>query len=165
MDVHPVETSPSRGEGAQIFDHLKAGKRPGREAHSTTWLFRTVQPLAMATCPHGHHPGVLLDDSHQLLERALIQDRIGVERDEVRRGRGIDAGIQGVGLAAVLLVDDDQPHDRAGRGWWPVHGPNRGGADRRPVGHLGPAQPEGPLEPLERSVGEPSFTTTISNRG
>ena len=51
MDVHPVETGPGGGEGAEIFHHLEAGQRPGREPHLTTRLLRTVQPLAMATCP------------------------------------------------------------------------------------------------------------------
>ena len=153
--LHPVEPGPRGGEGAEILHHLEPRQRPGRQPHPH---HPAVADGAAVGDGHlaadRHHPRILLDHPHQLLERALVEDRVGVERDEVGRGGGVDAGVQRVGLAAVLLVDDDEAHD-AGRqrNGGLVHGPDPGGADGRPVGDVGPAEPERALEPVEGSVG------------
>ncbi len=109
--VHPVEPGPPGGERPEILHHLEPGERTGRESHlHDTAVLDGAAVGDGHLAAHRHHPRVLLDHPHQLLERVLVEDRVGVERDEIGRRRGVDAGVEGVRLAAVLLVDHHQVH-------------------------------------------------------
>ena len=89
-----------------------------------------VQPQASAgassTSPAGDRARVLEEWPHDVLERAGIQDRVGVAAIEDRVARRVDAGIARVRLAAaVFLVDHAQVRilERA------VHATHRFGLD------------------------------------
>ncbi len=143
--VDPVQAGAGGGKGAEVLHHLKPGQRSGRKPHAHHPAVPYRASIRDGDLPADRdHLGIFLNDPHQLLQRPLIEDGVGVEGDEVRCGRGVDPGIQGIGLAPVLLVDDyhldDAGRQRHGR---LVHRSHRRGADGGAIGDVGAAEPKG----------------------
>ena len=137
----PAESAPCRAagdEGAHVLDHLQSREQVARrsragdpavpdgaavdDAHRSARGHRLLGPFDERA--HGAHQGVLL------------QDRVGVGHAHQRVAGDVDPGIDGVGLAApVLLADHDQVLDTPRD----VHGADRARGqlqtDRRLRGH------------------------------
>ena len=60
--------------------------------------------------PYRHHIALLNHRPHDLLQRVILQHRVRVHADEIREFGGVDAHVQGVGLAAVFLTDQGDGH-------------------------------------------------------
>ena len=74
---------------------------------SVTRPASTRQPLAMRMMPPAATvSGDLEEGQHGPGQRMLFEQRVGVDHAEQRVSRGVEAGVERVGLAAVLLVDE-----------------------------------------------------------
>ena len=94
-----------------------------------------------------------MNDPHQLLERVLIENRVGVERNDVRcRGR-IDPRVERVRLAPVHLVDHrDTNHGLRKGNRCLVHPADGRRGDRSSIRQVGPAKAERLSQPRERPI-------------
>ena len=103
-----------------------------------------------------HNPRVFMDDPHELLQRVLIENRVGVERDDVGRRRRVDAGVQRVRLAAVRLVDHGHANDGGReRNGGLVHPADGRRGDRAAIREIGSAETECVPQPRERPIRRP----------
>jgi hypothetical protein len=115
--LHRAQRQPGHQEGAQIFDDLDEGEEVSRQPD-------IKHPAALDAAAVGdadraadrHRPPRLLDEGADGADQGVgLEQRIGVDRAEQLRPRHVDAGIERVGLAAILLVDDQQAGDARAR--------------------------------------------------
>ncbi len=105
-----IEQDPARPpeeKGAQVFDHLKALDRVGRQSDPD---HLPILDRASVENPHdasaGYGVDARADDrAHEAQQGIAFQHAIGVQRAEVRSPAQVDAHVQGVRLAASLLAD------------------------------------------------------------
>ena len=111
-DQEPVDRAPAKAsaeECAQVLDHLHERERILRQPdlldHAAAHLAAIDDAYRAAA---GDRARVLEERPHDVLEAAHLQHRVRVAAIEDRVARGVQAGIGGIRLAAVLLVDDAQ---------------------------------------------------------
>ena len=117
---------PAAEKGAQVLQDLEVREQICRSLdliEASVVEGRAVDDPHDAADRHGLRRGLELPD--QARQRARVEHRVGVHGAEQRICRVLDAGVQRVGLARVLLVDHHDP--RVGRA--DVDRPNPGGRD------------------------------------
>ena len=107
-----------------------------------------VQWANVATDSHGPFP-VLDYTSHRGDQAVCVEDHIGISAQRVGVSGSVYTGVESIGAAPILLVDDGDAH----RAPTPVDTSDRSGLDVGPIGDLHPLQVEGLDEPLECVVG------------
>ena len=93
-------------ERAQVFDHLEARHPVAGHAHlgdATAFDLAAVDDADDAA--DAERVGRLEERQHGLAQRVRLEQRIGVDQADERIARRVDAGVERVGPAAVLLVD------------------------------------------------------------
>ncbi len=108
-DQHGIERRPAEAaeqKGAQVLDDLEARQpvawQPGLDQEAATHL-RAIGDAHRAARGNG---ALVLEEGLDHAQQAVaLQDGVGVDATEQAVARGIDTGIQRIGLAAVGLVD------------------------------------------------------------
>jgi hypothetical protein len=97
-------------EGAQIFHHLEAGDHGVGNADLLQRTAANGAAIGYADGPADRdQPPVVIHEGLGCAQQPVgFDDRIGVDDAHQRRARKADPGVCGIGLAAVLLVHDEQ---------------------------------------------------------
>ncbi|MNY24486.1 hypothetical protein D3C86_1582040 [compost metagenome] len=126
-DQQGIQRSPAEPpeeERAQVLDDLEQGQGVGRKARlheETTLHLATVRDADRAA--RRDRRRVLEEGLHRFSQAVSLKDGVRVHRAEERVAGPVDAGVQGIRLAAILLVDDPEvgvgpgvvdPADRSG---------------------------------------------------
>ncbi len=112
-DQQRVQLAPADApdqERAEVLDDLQRREPVLRQPHVGD---APVLDAAAVDDPHDpagrdHEVGIVEQRLGHPQQRLGLDDRVGVDRAHVRVARGVDAGVQRVRLAAVLLVDHEQ---------------------------------------------------------
>src|SRR3989442_3387802 len=113
-------------------------RRPPRSTlFPYTTLFRS---------PHGRDLAAEQKRPREAQQRVGLDQRVRVHRDDQGEPAGVDGGVEGIGLAPVLLVEDEQARASAGA----VQGPQRLGNDRLRIGARHVVEVERVPQPLQR---------------
>src|SRR3989449_2646784 len=145
----PVPAESAEQEGAQVFDHLHAGEEPAgnsRVGHAS--IFHRAPVCDADRAPHGRDLAAEQERPREAQQRVGLDQRVRVHRDDQGEPAGVDGGVEGIGLAAVLLVEDEEARPSTGA----VQGPQRLGGDRLRVGARHLVEIERVPQPLERIV-------------
>ena len=148
--VHPRQRRAAGEKAAHVLLRLAQQQRPARRGgvqHPAAPHRRLVEHPDDAA--RGDHPVVLGEGAGDAQQGIGLEQRIGVDGAEQREAGGVDAGVEGVALAAALLVEHGQvgvasrhpgaPYGAAGQPLL-VRGRHRRQAEAAP-------------QPLERVVG------------
>ncbi len=111
-DQHGIERRPAETaeeKRTQVFDDLETRQpvagQPGLDKKAATHL----RAIGDAHCAAGGNGALVFEEGLDHAQQAVaLQDRVGVDATEQAVARGIDTGIQRIGLAAVGLVDHAQ---------------------------------------------------------
>ena len=161
-DAGEHEQRAKRGEGdsslrerAHVLDDLEA-RDPGlREPHLDDAAVLDERPVRD---PDLHADGddafaVVHDRSRRQKERVRREQAVGVHARDEFALRDVDRRVQGVGLAAVLLVDQDEaPEPRRERTTHLVEAADLRARELRIVVELGPDEVELPEQDVDRLV-------------
>ena len=80
--LQPVEAGAAGGERPEIFHHLESGEGARRQSHLDDPAPLDRAPIRdRDLSAHRDHTRVFLDHPHQFLERVLVEDRVGIERE------------------------------------------------------------------------------------
>src|SRR5215207_7573365 len=111
-DQQAIQLAPcgaGRDEGAQILDYLEVGERlSGRLYRHDTPLLELAAVGDPDDTAYGGDLAGLYHRAGDPQEGVLLEYDVGVHAADQRMAGGADAGVQGIGLTAVLLVNDDQ---------------------------------------------------------
>ncbi len=148
--VHVAPADPPDQEGAEVLEHLEDREAARGQPHVEDAAVVDPAPVRDAHDPPGGHDDVRRGDDRpdDPEQRVLLEDRVGVDREDVREPGGVDARVERVGLPAVLLVH----HPEAAVPARDVHAADRGGRDHDAEGLPDRDEVELLLEPLERAV-------------
>ena len=136
-------------ERAQVLDHLEARHPVARHAHlGDPPAFDLAAVDDADDAADAERVGRLEERQHRLAQRVGLEERIGVDEADERIARRVDAGVERVGAAAVLLVD----HHELGVRQRAVDGADLGRLDHRPDRHRRLDQIERLRGPLQRLV-------------
>jgi hypothetical protein len=105
--THPAPPDAADEEGAEVLDDLE-GREPA--AGQTDVDDAPVLDTAPVGDPddaprRDHDVGIVEDRLGDAQERVLLEQDVGVHRADVGIARPVEPAIEGVGLAAVVLVD------------------------------------------------------------
>ena len=109
--VEAVKEDARGEEGAVILQHLHESEDAARQAvafDAPVFQLHVIRDAHDAA--HRHHLAVLQHRLGDAAQRVVLQHGVRVHADEVGKGRGVDAHVQRVCLAAVFLADERERH-------------------------------------------------------
>jgi len=103
---------PGGDERPQVIEHLEHRQQVPVDAHPVVVEPRGLLGMTMQRNLTGDADGngwIVVDEAHPFEQRIVVVDRVAVDAADVSIPRQIDPAVQRIGLAAILLVDDEQP--------------------------------------------------------